>query len=113
MAWTPPPPPRGRPPIPRRVALPPVPRAWVPAPPHLADPQLSVVILLDELEAMRLVYLEGLTQAEAAERMGVSRATLWRLLSEARRKVTYALVAVKPILVTPVKPEALQHRHRA
>ncbi len=106
MSWIPPPPPRGRPPKPRRLSLPLAPRAWVPAPPGAVDPREAVVLTFDEVEALRLVYLEGLTQAEAAERMGVSRGTLWRLLSEARRKLAYALVALKPILVAPARPPA-------
>ena len=47
---------------------------------------------VEELEAMRLVDLEGLHQEEAAGRMGVSRKTLWRDLESARGKVASALV---------------------
>ncbi len=101
MAWAPPPPPRGRPPKPRRLSIPPVPRAWVPAPPGSVDPQAAVVLTLDELEALKLVYLDRLSQEEAAEKMGISRGTLWRLLDSARRKITYALVYLKPIIVAP------------
>ncbi len=45
-----------------------------------------------ELEAMRLVDLEGLSQEEAGERMGVSRGTVWRLLQSARQKVITVIV---------------------
>ncbi len=58
----------------------------------------------DELEALRLVYLEKLTQEEAAKRMGISRGTLWRLLDSGRRKVVRALVEVKPISIV-VQPK--------
>ena len=54
----------------------------------------------DELEAMRNVYLEKLTQEEAARRMNISRGTLWRLLESARRKVTQALVERRPIVIS-------------
>jgi predicted DNA-binding protein (UPF0251 family) len=47
---------------------------------------------LEELEALRLVDLEDLTQEEAAARMGVSRKTLWNDLQQARKKVVSALV---------------------
>lgn len=47
---------------------------------------------LDELEAMRLVDAEGLHQAQAAERMGVSQSTVARLLETGRKKVAGALV---------------------
>ena len=47
-----------------------------------------LVLAADELEAMRLCDLLGLTQAEAGERMGVSRATVQRTVKSARAKVT-------------------------
>jgi len=52
----------------------------------------EVTLTLDELEALRLADYEGSYQAEAAERMRVSRQTLGRILAEARRKVAQALV---------------------
>lgn len=56
-------------------------------------PTVNVVTLrVEELEAIRLVDLEGLEQEEAAKRMGVSRKTLWTDLKSARKKVVYALV---------------------
>jgi len=56
-------------------------------------PQIGEPVVIDgaELEAMRLIDLEGLSQEEAGVRMGVSRGTIWRLLQEARRKTTAAL----------------------
>ena len=56
-----------------------------------------VVLTLDELEALRLVDLEDLTQEEAAARMGISRKTLWIDLQRARKKVVSALVYGYPI----------------
>jgi predicted DNA-binding protein (UPF0251 family) len=52
----------------------------------------EVVLGFEELEALRLAHLEGLYQQEAAERMGVSRATFGRVLEAAHRKVSRALV---------------------
>jgi predicted DNA-binding protein (UPF0251 family) len=46
----------------------------------------------EEVEVLRLVDLMGLTQEEAASRMGVSRKTLWRDLTSARRKLVEALI---------------------
>ena len=51
----------------------------------------EVVLMPDELEAIRLCDMEGLYHEEAAERMGVSRQTLGRILSTARQKVATAL----------------------
>ena len=52
----------------------------------------TVLLTLDELEALRLVDLEDLNQEDAAHCMGVSRKTLWNDLHRARKKVTHALV---------------------
>ena len=57
----------------------------------------AVELPRDELEAIRLADLEGLYQDEAAERMGVSRATLGRLVRSGRAKVADALVNGKMI----------------
>jgi predicted DNA-binding protein (UPF0251 family) len=45
----------------------------------------------DELEALRLCDLEGLTQEEAGTRMGVSRGTVQRIITGARKKTARAL----------------------
>ncbi|RDD53472.1 MAG: DUF134 domain-containing protein [Candidatus Korarchaeota archaeon NZ13-K] len=50
-----------------------------------------------ELEAMRLVHLEDLTVEEASMRMGLPRATFWRILESGRRKVVRALVEGRAI----------------
>jgi len=55
-------------------------------------PATTILLTLEELEALRLVDLEDLTQEEAAVRMGVSRKTLWNDLQRARKKVAEALV---------------------
>ncbi len=54
---------------------------------------------VDELEAIRLVDLEGLTHAQAAEAMGVSRQTVGRVLARGRARVADALVGGKAILI--------------
>lgn len=55
----------------------------------------------DELEAFKLVYLEGLKQEDAAARMRVSRGTLWRCLESARRKLALMLAERRPLIITP------------
>jgi len=47
----------------------------------------------DELEALRLCDVEGLTQEEAGERMGVSRGTVQRLVTGGRKRLLEALLA--------------------
>jgi uncharacterized protein len=51
----------------------------------------AITLLHEELEALRLVDLEGQYQEDAAEQMSVSRSTLQRIVSEARHKVVQAL----------------------
>lgn len=46
----------------------------------------------DELEAIRLCDLAGLSQEEAGRQLGVSRGTTQRLIKTARRKVARALI---------------------
>ena len=50
------------------------------------------VLSVEGLEAIRLADLEGLTGAQAAELMHISRHTFGRVLQEARRAVAEALV---------------------
>ena len=57
----------------------------------------SVTLTLDELEAIRLMDLEQGSQAECAQRMGVSRGTFQRILYSARSKVAEALTQGKAI----------------
>ena len=66
----------------------------------------EVALGLDEVEAMRLVDLEGLEQEEAGRRMGVSRQTVGRTLDAAHRKVAEALFGGKAIRIEggPVQP---------
>jgi predicted DNA-binding protein (UPF0251 family) len=45
----------------------------------------------DELEALRLCDAEGLTQEEAGLSMGVSRGTIQRIITVARKKTSTAL----------------------
>lgn len=58
-----------------------------------------IFMAYDELEAFRLVFYEGLTQEEAARRMGVSRGTLWRCLENARRKLAEALTEKRRLII--------------
>ncbi len=56
-------------------------------------------IAFDELEALRLLHLEGVTQAEAGSRLGVSASTVSRMADRAHRVITEALVTNKGICV--------------
>lgn len=57
------------------------------------------ILLIEELEAIRLKDLEGLEQEECATRMEVSRPTFQRILISAREKVADSLINGKVIRI--------------
>jgi predicted DNA-binding protein (UPF0251 family) len=59
----------------------------------------EVTLNVEELEALRLVDLEGMYQEDAAKEMGVSRQTIQRMITEARAKVIEALVTGKALRI--------------
>lgn len=59
----------------------------------------AVELPLDAFEALRLCDAEGLDQAAAAERMGISRGTVQRLLARARRTVAQALLSRQALVI--------------
>ncbi|MBP3888957.1 MAG: DUF134 domain-containing protein [Cellulosilyticum sp.] len=59
----------------------------------------EMALKVEELEAMRLKDIEGLSQEECAKQMEVSRQTFQNILDEARRKVTLALVEGRGIRI--------------
>ena len=87
-----------RPPIERAVGG--VPRVTLFKPAGVPGRELEQLPLaVDELEAIRLVDLEGLSHEQAAAAMGVSRQTVGRVLERGRAKVAEALVDGKAILI--------------
>jgi uncharacterized protein len=58
-----------------------------------------VNLLSEELEALRLIDLEDLSQEDAAQRMGISRSTCQRIVTQARRQVALALVEGAALVV--------------
>jgi predicted DNA-binding protein (UPF0251 family) len=88
---------RGRFPKPVIIPNPSKVEKFVPQPNTTANP---ILIEPAEVEALRLVDLEGLSQEQAGTKMGVSRGTIWRLLQSARRKVAQALTEGKPLTIS-------------
>jgi len=76
--------------------------SFTPNPPRNLEP---IFLEMAELEALRLVDLEGLSQEEAGQRMRVSRGTVWRLVQSARKKTAQALSEGRPIYVVSLTPE--------
>ena len=88
---------RGRFPKPVTIPNPSKVKKFIPEPRTTAS---SIAIEPAEVEALRLVDLEGLSQEQAGIKLGVSRGTVWRLLQSARRKVAQALTEGRPLTVT-------------
>lgn len=59
----------------------------------------AIELTFDELETIRLLDLEKLSQVEAADRMGVARTTVTSIYERARTKVADSLVNGKRLLV--------------
>jgi uncharacterized protein len=59
----------------------------------------EVRLTIDQMEALRLADLEGLSQQDAGLRMGVSRATFGRIIQQARKVVAEAIINGKAILL--------------
>ena len=57
----------------------------------------KVIIKVEELEAMRLKDIEGLTQQECADEMEISRQTFQNIIDSGRKKVSLALIKGKAI----------------
>lgn len=58
-----------------------------------------ITIYRDELEAMRLCDLNDMTQKDAGNKMGISRGTVQRLLSSARKKIIKAIAEKKALCI--------------
>lgn len=58
----------------------------------------KIPLYRDELEVLKLCDLDGLTQAEAGKKMGISRGTVQRILAGARMKVASALSECKALV---------------
>jgi predicted DNA-binding protein (UPF0251 family) len=88
---------RGRFPKPVTIPNPPRTNRFVPEPSTNSPP---ILIEPAEVEALRLVDLEGLSQEAAGIEMSISRGTVWRLLQSARKKVARALTEGRPLAVS-------------
>jgi predicted DNA-binding protein (UPF0251 family) len=84
------------------------------------DPALEKVELsVDEIEALRLADVLGLSQEQGATEMNVSRQTFGRIVEAARKKTAHALVNGMVLCIQidadgrhyPPGPYRRQHRH--
>ncbi len=71
------------------------------------------ILTFDELEAIRLVDLEGIEQSKAGKQMRISQPTLSRLLTSARKKIADALVNGKAIKIEGGNFKVVQQSRRS
>lgn len=64
----------------------------------------EVVLLSDEVEALKLYEVDGFEQKVAAEKMKISQPTFARILNSANKKIAMALIEGKAIRIerTPI-----------
>jgi predicted DNA-binding protein (UPF0251 family) len=67
--------------------------------PNFSGLKGSVILTLDEFEAVRLLDYEGVAQIEAARQMHVHRSTVSRIISSARKKIAQALVDISTLKI--------------
>jgi len=59
----------------------------------------KTILEFDEIEALRLCDGYGLSQAEAGEKMGISRGTVQRLVKSGRKKIVIAVIEGKALVI--------------
>jgi len=59
----------------------------------------EVILLPDELEALKLYEIDNLEQTEAAEKMKISQPTFARILNSTHKKIAEALIKGKAIRI--------------
>lgn len=59
----------------------------------------EVCLTVEEIESLKLKFLEKLEQEQAAKKMKVSRTTFWRILGSAGEKISDALINGKAIRI--------------
>lgn len=63
----------------------------------------EVVLLADELEALKLYEVDGLAQTIAAKKMNISQPTFARILDRANKKIAEAIIYGKAIRIEAKK----------
>lgn len=58
-----------------------------------------VILTVEEYEAIRLIDLEGMTQQECAEKMGIVRTSVQAIYAHARKKLAELLVNGKRLVI--------------
>lgn len=59
----------------------------------------TIIMTIDEYEAIRLIDLESFTQEECATQMNIARTTVQSIYAEARKKIAEAIVGRKWLII--------------
>ena len=59
----------------------------------------NIILTVDELEAIRLIDKEGLSQEECGKQLGVGRTTAQKIYEAARKKIAEALIVGLPLKI--------------
>ncbi len=59
----------------------------------------EIILMPEELEALKLYEIDGLEQRQAAEKMGISQLTFARILDSAQKKLAKAIIFGKAIRI--------------
>jgi len=89
--------------LPKPVTLGAIPSITTFTPQPTRNPE-PIYIEFTEVEAFRLVDMQGLSQEEAGQKMSISRGTIWRLVQSAKRKTAQALSEGKSIYLVTSNP---------
>lgn len=87
-----------RPRVPRRLGFEPNVYYFKPRGIPLRDLD-EVVVLPDEIEALKLYEVDGLDQTSSASKMGISQPTFARVLASANKKIAEAIISGKAIRI--------------
>ena len=87
-----------RPKIPRRLFFEPGARYFKPQGIPLRNLK-EVLLDKDEVEALKLIEIEGKTQEDAAAQMNISQPTFFRIIKSARQKIADAIINGKAIKI--------------
>ncbi|MCC6005414.1 MAG: DUF134 domain-containing protein [Thermofilum sp.] len=68
-------------------------------PTDMFRPGEVVELYPEELAALKLIYMDDLEVDEAALKLGLSKATMWRILDSGRRKIVEAIIRLKPVRI--------------
>jgi len=71
----------------------------------------KIILLIEEIESIRLMDYENFDQTQCAEKMNIGRSTFQRIYKSARSKIADSLINGKPLLIEDLNV-GKGHRHR-